>query len=91
MLLLPLAAFDGDGQAIEGGGDLSAVSSPFMRLLERYKKNGRSIERSCDSENRCPNNVCCDGPNCKCLGLPTRISSIVWHVCVCPRPKKKYE
>nr|WEQ50314.1 conotoxin N M15.4 [Conus magus] len=82
LLLLPLATCDGDGQAIQGGGGLSAVRSPDKRLDLGYRKSGRSMERRCNSEDKCPNGLCCDLSRCTCK--KTQIRVFVYYNCDCP-------
>nr|AMP44681.1 conotoxin [Conus betulinus] len=80
LLLLPLATFDSDGQAIPGDGVPSPMSSRIRRLLGGDKKSGRS-PRSCPSNKYCGGGLCCRSAECTCAIVWSRPWSKV--VCVC--------
>nr|P0DM19.1 RecName: Full=Conotoxin Mr15.2; AltName: Full=Mr094; Flags: Precursor [Conus marmoreus] len=71
LLLLPMATFDSDGQAIPGGGIPSAVNS----RVGGDEKSGRSLEKRCRSGKTCPRvgpDVCCERSDCFCKLVPAR-------------------
>nr|QFQ61126.1 conotoxin superfamily V [Conus magus] len=81
LLLLPMATFDSDGQAIPGGGIPSAVNS----RVGGDEKSGRSLEKRCSSGKTCGSVepvLCCARSDCYCRLIQTR--SYWVPICVCP-------